>query len=78
MKVTIFLVVFYFAAIAFAGPPFDIDEFIDNRDGKTVSLIVTCANSRKVTIQMPKAALKKLNVDRLYDMIEKERSLNDR
>lgn len=60
------------AAISDAGPglPFEIDEFIDGRDG-TATLIVTCQPSKhQVSITFKRARLDRIKINDLYDFLE--------
>ena len=55
-----------------AGPAFEIDEFIDNRDGTTCTLLVTCKGGRQLKLQFKRKQLDRINIERLYDHIDKE------
>ena len=56
-------------AVAEAGTSFEIDEFIDGRDG-TATLKVTCKSGYQVSVTFKRTKLDKIRINDLYDYIE--------
>lgn len=54
-----------------ASPAFDIDSFVDGRDG-TALLNILCSNGKRIAITMKREKLDTIKIDRLYDLIEGE------
>lgn len=60
-----------FALATEARTSFEIDEFIDGRDG-TATLVITCGNKKRLRIVFDRKRLNKIDIERLYDHLEGE------
>ena len=48
-----------------------VDGFLQNKDGSS-TLLITCADGKKVTFTVKTAKVKSLDADKIYETINKE------